>query len=91
MHAAFLTVTFDDGDEAKQVLEQQVIPQASGSPGFVTGYWAGELKTGERGMALLVFQTEDAARAFTSQIPREPGGGVNGIDDLFVAPDVGQT
>ncbi len=91
MHAAFLTVTFSDGDEATQVLAQQVIPQASGAPGLVAGYWAGEMRTGGKGMAMLVFESQDAAQAFTSQIPREPGGGVEGVDDLFIAPVVGQT
>ncbi|HUH81962.1 MAG TPA: hypothetical protein VLZ06_11610 [Solirubrobacteraceae bacterium] len=91
MHAAFLSVTFNDGDEATKVLEEQVIPQASGAPGFVTGYWAGDMRPGGRGMAMLVFQTEDAAQAFTDQVPRESGGGVEKVDDLFIAEVVGQT
>lgn len=91
MHAAFLTVTFNDGDEATQVLEQQVIPQASAAPGFVTGYWAAQMQAGGKGMAMLVFETEEAAEAFTGEIPRGSGGGVEKVDDLFIAPVVGRT
>jgi len=90
MHAAFVTVTFNDRDEATQVLEQQVIPNTASAPGFVTGYWAGDLRAGGRGTALLVFETEEAARAYTNEIPQEPGGGVEKVDDLFLAPVVGK-
>jgi len=90
MHAAFVTVTFNDGDEARKVLQEQVIPQASATPDFVTGYWAGDLVAGGKGIAMLVFQSEDAAQAFTSQIPRESGGGVEKVDDIFIAGVVGQ-
>ena len=91
MHAAFLTVTFSDGDEATQILAQQVIPQASAAPGWSPATGRARCGRAGRGWPCSCSRAEDAAQAFTSEIPREPGGGVEGVDDLFIAPVVGRT
>jgi len=90
MHAAFMSVTFSDGGEALEMLKQQVIPNTSGTPGFVSGFWAGNLEAGGRGMALLLFENEDEARTFTGEIPRGSGGGLEKVDDIFIAEVVGR-
>ncbi len=91
MYAAFVSVTFSDGGEALEVLKQQVIPNASATPGLVAGYWAGDMEAGGRGMAMLLFETEEEARTFTSEIPLGPGGGVQKLEDIFIAEVAGQT
>src|SRR5262249_12192481 len=39
MHAVVLNVTVTDADAAAAALRDQVVPQVSGTPGFVAGYW----------------------------------------------------
>ena len=40
-HAIVVTVTFKPGrgDDARQLLEREVVPGAAAAPGFVAGYW----------------------------------------------------
>jgi hypothetical protein len=59
MHAVVLNVTVSDADAAAAALRDQVVPQVSGTPGFVTGYWV--RLDGGRGTAVVVFESEDAA------------------------------
>lgn len=61
MHAVVLIVTVPNADAAAAALRDQVAPQVSGTPGFVAGYWI-RLDAG-RGTAVVVFESEDAARS----------------------------
>lgn len=65
MHAVVLNVTVRDRDAATAALRNQVVPQVSGAPGFVAGYWVG--LDGGRGTSVVVFESEDAARAAAAQ------------------------
>ena len=66
MHAVVVRVTINDFDGAQQVLEEQVVPRASGAPGFVAGYWTrGEDNSG---MSMIVFESEDAANGAAQMI-----------------------
>jgi hypothetical protein len=65
MHAVILNVTVHDQDAARAALRDQVVPQVSGTPGFVAGYWVG--LDGGRGTSMVVFESEDAARAAAAQ------------------------
>jgi hypothetical protein len=65
MHAVVLNVTVNDADAAPAVLRDEVVPQVSGTPGFVAGYWVG--LDGGRGTAVVVFESEDAARSAAAQ------------------------
>jgi hypothetical protein len=65
MHAVVVNVTINDVDAATTALHDQVVPQVSQAPGFVAGYWVG-LDEG-RGTSIVVFESEDAARAAASQ------------------------
>jgi hypothetical protein len=60
MHAVVVNVTINDRDAATAALRDEVVPQVSGTPGFVAGYWVG--LDGDRGTSIVVFQSEDAAR-----------------------------
>ena len=65
MHAVVLNVTVTDADAATAAVRDQVVPQVSGTAGFVTGYWI-RLDRG-RGTAVVVFESEDAARSAAAQ------------------------
>jgi hypothetical protein len=71
MHAVVLNVKVNDQDAARAALRDQVVPQVSGTPGFVAGYWVG--LDGGRGTSLVVFDSEDAARSAAAQA-QSPGG-----------------
>jgi hypothetical protein len=65
VHAVVVNVTVNDPDAAMAALEEQVVPSASGAPGFVSGYW---VRLGEnRGTSVVVFESEQAARAAAGQ------------------------
>ena len=65
MHAVVLNVTVTDADAATAAVRDQVVPQVSGTPGFVTGYWV--RLDGGRGTAVVVFESEDAARSAAAE------------------------
>ncbi len=70
MHAVVLNVTVNDPDAATAALRDRVVPQVSGAPGFVAGYWVG--LDGGRGTSVIVFESEDAARAAAARA-QSPG------------------
>jgi hypothetical protein len=46
------------------VLKNQVVPQASGAPGFKTGYWTWPTGGGQlNGLSMVIFDSEENARA----------------------------
>ena len=65
MHAVVVKLTIDDVDRDNQLLEEQVVPRASGAAGFVAGYWT---RSGDGGLSMVVYESEDAARAVAEQI-----------------------
>jgi hypothetical protein len=65
MHAVVINVTIQDPDAARAALRDQIVPQVSAAPGFVGGYWVG--LEGDRGVSIVVFESEDAARAGAAQ------------------------
>ena len=65
MHAVVVTLTIDDVDRDDQLLEEQVVPHASGAAGFVAGYWT---RSGGSGLSMVVYESEEAARAVAEQI-----------------------
>ena len=65
MHAVVVELTIDDVDRDDQLLEEQVVPRASGAAGFVAGYWT---RSGDSGLSMVVYESEEAARAVAEQI-----------------------
>jgi len=65
MHAVVLNVKVTDADAAAAALRDQVVPQVSGTRGFVAGYWV--RLDGGRGTAVVVFESEDAARSAAAE------------------------
>ena len=60
MHAVVVNVEITDPDAARQGLAE-IVPQVTSAPGFVAGYWV--RIDDRRGTSVVVFETEDQARA----------------------------
>jgi hypothetical protein len=63
MHAVVSTVSIQSGHEAeaREHLKANVVPRVKEAPGVVAGYWLAP--QGGHGLAIVVFQSEEAARA----------------------------
>jgi len=68
MYAMVATVEIKagKGDEAMDILHNQVVPDVKQMPGFVSGTWA-RSEDGTKGHSVLIFETEDAAKAAIEQ------------------------
>lgn len=65
MHAVVVRVTLS-GEADPTALREQVVPRVSQMPGFVAGYWTRE---GTSGLSMVVFESEQNARAGSEQVP----------------------
>ena len=65
MHAVVVKLTIDDVGRDDQLLDEQVVPRASGAAGFIAGYWT---RAGDSGLSMVVYESEEAARAIAEQI-----------------------
>jgi len=76
VHAVVVNVNIQDYDVAHEGLVTQVVPAVSQAPGFVAGHWT-RSEAGDRGLGLIVFESEDAARAVADMIQSQgPDEGV---------------
>jgi hypothetical protein len=66
MHAVVVTVTISDREAAESHLREQVVPGVSQAPGFVAGYWT---RKDDSGLAMAIFESEDAAQAMSDRVP----------------------
>ena len=66
MHAVVATVTISDREAAENHLRENVVPGVSQAPGFVAGYWT---RKDDSGLAMVVFESEDAAKAMAERVP----------------------
>jgi hypothetical protein len=82
MHAVVTQVTIEDFESARANLHEQVVPRASQAPGFVAGYWT--RLADDRGIGIMVFESEDAAKAAQEQVRSAPRVGAS-VADLQVA------
>ena len=67
MHAVVTKVSVTDGPTATEFLRETIVPRVSQAPGFVAGYWV-RLEGGDEGNSVIVFESEDAARATAERI-----------------------
>lgn len=73
-HAVVIHVKLPEGgrsEEGLRMLEEVVVPNAKAQPGFKSGIW---MNNGEDGRAVVVFGTEDEARAALDNLKPPPGG-----------------
>jgi hypothetical protein len=73
MHAVVVNVTINDRAAAESELRDQLVPWASQSPGFVTGYWT--IKD-DNGLTMIMFESEDAANQMSEQVRSAVPGAV---------------
>jgi hypothetical protein len=66
VNAVVVRVTINDGEAAQRHLREEVVPGVSQAPGFVAGYWTRKEGTG---LGMVVFESEDAARAMSDRVP----------------------
>jgi hypothetical protein len=66
VNAVVVRVTINDEEVAEKHLREEVVPGVSQAPGFVAGYWTRKEGTG---LAMVVFESEDAARAMSEMVP----------------------
>ena len=74
MHAVVVRVTVTDREGAEQRLRDEVVPQVSSAPGFQAGYWTRE---GDSGLSMVIFDTEENARAAAERVPTSIPADVN--------------
>ena len=82
MHAAIVTVTINNPDEAVGYLKSDIVPRVKQAPGFVAGYWYGDGQT--KGHATIVFESEDNANGFAEMVRTQEGPGHATIDSVDV-------
>lgn len=80
MHAVVIRVGITEEGPALAALRDEVVPQVSQAPGFVAGYWT---RKGNTGLSMVVFESEDAARAVSERIPETVPKGVT-LEDVEV-------
>jgi hypothetical protein len=68
MYAAMATVSVSDYEQARRVLHDDVLPTIADVPGFVSGHWLAPVDG--KGVEILIFETEDEARAMAEQMPQ---------------------
>lgn len=82
MYAVLVNVKIAPGryDEALAALRDQIVPMVKGAPGFVRGTWFGNEQSGN---SLVVFDSEESARAMSAQVTSGPDDPVS-IEDVQV-------
>jgi len=66
MHAVVVNVTINDPEAAEAMLREHIVPRVKEAPGLVHAYWARSEEG--RGGSMIVFESEDAARAVAEEI-----------------------
>ena len=66
MHAVFVRATIGDPEGSLKTLQEEVVPRVSQAPGLVAGYWL--RPEPNQGRSLVVFESEEAARAAAEQV-----------------------
>jgi hypothetical protein len=82
MHAVIVNVTIHDRATAEVGLREQVVPAASSAPGFIAGYWMDQ--PSDKGKAVIVFESEDAAQTYAASPPTAGDAPVT-VEDIEVA------
>lgn len=80
-HAVVASVTLHDPEEAKAYLKAEIVPGVSQAPGFVAGWWVSI--DNAKGRAIMVFESEDAARQVAGAMGEEEGEAVT-LDSVEV-------
>jgi hypothetical protein len=66
MHAVIVKVTIKDIDAAERSVRDDVVPQVSQAPGFVTAYWT---RKGNTGLSMIIAESEEDAKRMSERVP----------------------
>ena len=79
MHAVVIKATITDRPALPTTLTE-LVPAVSGAPGFVAGYWI--LLGQNRGIAILLFDTEDSAslQAIATQVAGSDAATIDSVE-----------
>lgn len=80
MHAVVVRVAISESEAAEQELQERVVPQVRQAPGFVAGYWT---RIGDTGVSMVVFDSEDQARAMSERVGQNMPANVS-LEDVQV-------
>lgn len=84
MHAVVGTVTIHDLERGLPVLRERIVPRVAQAPGLVGAYWL--RSRDDRGMSVIVLETEEAAQALARRIEAEgPLTDAVTLDDVEVS------
>ena len=83
MHAVVASVTIGDFSKAEPGLRERVVPAAKAAPGFVAGYWT-KSDDGSNGLAIVIFESEDQARAAAEMVRNAPSPDTVTLDNVEV-------
>ncbi len=67
MHGVVVRVTVNDGEAPTRYLCEDVVPELSQAPGFVSGHWV-RLEGGNQGTAILISESDHAAGGVAGQV-----------------------
>ena len=83
MHAVVVKATIGDSEVAQKGLLEQVVPRVSNAPGLVAAFWT---RSDDRtnGISMIVFETEEAARAAAGMIGSSPPPETVTLDNVEV-------
>lgn len=82
MHAVVVRVTLNDPDQARELLQAQVVPRVSGLAGFKAGYWTWD-EGRSNGVSMAVFDSEGDAAAAAEMVPAMASDAVS-VDSVEV-------
>ena len=81
MHAVVVNLTINEPEADLRALRERVVPLVTKAPGFVTAYWT---RSGDVGLSMIVFDSEDAADAAAEQLRSTLPDTVATLDNIDV-------
>jgi hypothetical protein len=90
VHALVVAVSVEPGreEEGVQYVNTDVVPLVKQSPGIVSGYWLSP--TNGQGLAMLLFESQEAAQAAAAMVPNGPRPDFAKFDTIEVREVVAQ-
>lgn len=91
MHAVLLNTTINPerAGEAQSLLATDVVPRVKEAPGLVAAYWM-RSDNREHGTSVIIFDSEEAARAAADMAQNMPSGELVHVDSIEVREVVAQ-
>jgi hypothetical protein len=85
MHAVLLNTTIDPerAGEAQSLLATDVVPRVKEAPGLAAAYWM-RSDNREHGTSVMIFESEEAARAAADIAQNMPSGELVHLDSIEV-------